>query len=178
MATNFGIAVTLAMLIATIGLREFLWVYPPTLLIAAAAGVWLFYVQHQFEDTYWARGANWNAHDAALYGSSHYHLPTVVRWFTANIGMHNVHHLSSRIPFYRLPEVLNDHRELGEFGRVTLLQSLRGVRLVLWDEERRRMVSLKELRSPIGVDSNRTTASRGVAAAGDRLQGEIQADAG
>jgi len=160
MATNFGIAVTLAMLIATIGLREFLWVYPPTLLIAAAAGVWLFYVQHQFEHTYWARGADWNARDAALHGSSHYHLPTVVRWFTANIGMHNVHHLSSRIPFYRLPEVLNDHRELGNVGRVTLIQSLRGVRLVLWDEERRRLVSLQELRSPTGVDSNRITGSQ------------------
>jgi omega-6 fatty acid desaturase (delta-12 desaturase) len=150
MATNFGIVAMLVMLIATIGLRPFLWVYPPTVLIAAAAGVWLFYVQHQFEDTYWARGADWNAHDAALYGSSHYHLPAIVRWFTANIGMHNVHHLSSRIPFYRLPEVLNDHRELGDVGRVTLLQSLRGVRLVLWDEERRRMVSLEQCRtSPV-----------------------------
>ena len=93
MATNFGIVAMLVMLIATIGLRPFLWIYPPTVLVAAAAGVWLFYVQHQFEGTYWARGAEWNAHDAALYGSSHYHLPTVVRWFTANIGMHNVHHL-------------------------------------------------------------------------------------
>ncbi len=92
--------------------------------------------------------------------------------------MHNVHHLSSRIPFYRLPEVLNDHRELGDVGRVTLLQSLRGVRLVLWDEEQRRLVSLEQLRSPTCVDSNRITASRGVAAAGDRLQGEIQADPG
>ena len=178
MATNFGIVAMLVMLIATIGLRPFLWIYPPTVLVAAAAGVWLFYVQHQFEGTYWARGAEWNAHDAALYGSSHYHLPTVVRWFTANIGMHNVHHLSSRIPFYRLPEVLNDHRELGDVGRVTLLQSLRGVRLVLWDEERRRLVSLEQLRSLGCVDWNRITDSLGVAAAGDRLQGEIQADAG
>ena len=162
MATNFGIVATLALLIATIGLRAFLWVYPPTVLLAAAAGVWLFYVQHQFEHTYWARGADWNAHDAALYGSSHYHLPTVLRWFTANIGMHNVHHLSSRIPFYRLTEVLNDHRELGDVGRVTLLESLRSVRLVLWDEERRRLVSLKQLRSPSQGDrqSAHTVLSR------------------
>jgi len=132
-------------------------------------------VQHQFEHTYWARGADWNARDAALHGSSHYHLPTVVRWFTANIGMHNVHHLSSRIPFYRLPEVLKDHRELGDVGRVTLLESLRSVRLVLWDEERRRLVSLDQLRSLACVDSNRITSSRGVATADGRLQGQADA---
>jgi omega-6 fatty acid desaturase (delta-12 desaturase) len=114
-------------------------------LIAAVAGVWLFYVQHQFENTHWARGESWNAHDAALYGSSHYDLPIVIRWFTANIGMHNVHHLSSRIPFYRLPEVVRDHQDLLAVGRVTLLQSLRGVRLVLWDEDERRLVSFKDL---------------------------------
>jgi omega-6 fatty acid desaturase (delta-12 desaturase) len=146
MGTNLGIVATLALLIAAVGLGPFLWIYVPTVLIATAAGVWLFYVQHQFEHTHWARGASWNAQDAALYGSSHYHLPSVIRWFTANIGMHNVHHLSSRIPFYRLPEVLADHHELRDVGRVTMLQSLRGVRLVLWDEKRRCLVSFEQLR--------------------------------
>src|SRR5688572_14090511 len=145
MGTNLGFMVAVALLVATLGFRPLLWVYVPTVLIAAVAGVWLFYVQHQFENTHWARGPSWSARDAALHGSSHYDLPRVLRWFTANIGMHHVHHLSSRIPFYRLPEVLRDHRELLSVGRVTVLQSLKGVRLVLWDEERRRLVSFKHV---------------------------------
>jgi omega-6 fatty acid desaturase (delta-12 desaturase) len=147
MATNLGIAAVLASLVATIGFQATLWVYVPVVLVAAAAGVWLFYVQHQFETTHWARGSSWNARDAALHGSSHYHLPPVIRWFTANIGMHSVHHLSSRIPIYRLPEVLRDHRDLLAVGRVTARQSLRCVRLALWDEEHGRLISFKELRS-------------------------------
>lgn len=150
MGTNLAIVIMLASLIETLGFRPFLWVYVPPVLIATAAGVWLFYVQHQFEDTYWAKGKRWNAHDASLYGSSHYQLPAVVRWFTANIGMHHVHHLSSRIPFYRLPEVLRDYGELVNVGRVTFLASIRGVRLALWDEERCRLVSFKQLRSGLG----------------------------
>jgi len=151
MGTNLGIVLTFASLVAAVGLRPLLWVYVPTVVIAAVTGVWLFYVQHQFENTHWARSARWDAHEAALYGSSHYDLPTVIRWFTANIGIHNVHHLSSRIPFYRLPEVLRDHQELRSVGRVTLLQSLRGVGLVLWDEEQRRLVSFKQLRAERGA---------------------------
>ena len=86
-------------------------------------------------------------HEAALHGSSHYDLPHVLRWFTANIGVHHVHHLCSRIPYYRLPGVLRDHPELGEVGRLTLMQSLGCVRLVLWDESRRRLISFGELRT-------------------------------
>src|SRR3546814_5414833 len=96
----------------------------PITLAAGIAGVWLFYVQHQFEDTYWARNAGWTAAEAALRGSSHYHLPGVLRWLTANIGIHHVHHLASRIPYYRLPRVLRDHPELAGPSRLTFLQSL------------------------------------------------------
>jgi acyl-lipid omega-6 desaturase (Delta-12 desaturase) len=77
----------------------------PITLLAGSIGVWLFYVQHQFEDTFWAHDEGWNFHEAALHGSSHYDLPSVLRWFTANIGVHHVHHLCSRIPYYRLPGV-------------------------------------------------------------------------
>ena len=84
---------------------------------------------------------------AALHGSSHYDLPRVLRWFTANIGIHHVHHLSSRIPYYRLPEVLRDRPELRDVGRLTLWQSFRAVRLVLWDEEKRRLISFREARA-------------------------------
>src|SRR5205807_7562058 len=84
-------------------------------------------------------------HEAALHGSSHYDLPAILRWFTANIGVHHVHHLCSRIPYYRLPRALRDHPELRGVSRLTLLQSFRCVRLVLWDEGRRRLISFREL---------------------------------
>ncbi len=147
MATNLGIALVAGLVIWAAGLVPFLLVHGPIVGLAAAAGVWLFYVQHQFETTHWAGERDWNAHEAALHGSSHYALPGVLRWFTGNIGVHHVHHLASRIPFYRLPEVLRDHPELAGIGRLTLWQSLKCVRLALWDEHGRRLISFKELRA-------------------------------
>jgi acyl-lipid omega-6 desaturase (Delta-12 desaturase) len=84
----------------------------PFTLIAGSIGVWLFYVQHQFDPTFWARNTEWTFQEPAPYGSSYYDLPAVLRWFTANIGVHYVHHLCSRIPYYRLPTTLRDHPEL------------------------------------------------------------------
>jgi omega-6 fatty acid desaturase (delta-12 desaturase) len=146
MATNFAIALVVATLIWLIGIGPFLLVHLPIILIAGAIGVWLFFVQHQFDPTFWAPEGEWTLHDAALYGSSHYDLPAVLHWFTANIGLHHVHHLCSRIPYYRLPKALRDHPELRGIGRLTILQSLGCVRLVLWDESERRLVSFRELR--------------------------------
>jgi omega-6 fatty acid desaturase (delta-12 desaturase) len=146
MATNAAIAIVAAAIIWLVGLGPFLLVQLPITLLAASIGVWLFYVQHQFEDTFWEHDRDWNFHEAALHGSSHYDLPGVLRWFTANIGVHHVHHLSSRIPYYRLPEALRDRPELRNVGRLTLLQSLDAVRLVLWDEDKRRLVSFAEAR--------------------------------
>jgi omega-6 fatty acid desaturase (delta-12 desaturase) len=128
------------------GIAPFLLVHVPIVLLASSIGVWLFYVQHQFETTFWIGGPGWTLHEAALHGSSHYDLPRVLRWFTANIGVHHVHHLSSRIPYYRLSQVLRDYPELGAIGRLTLVESLRCVRLVLWDESRRQLISFSELR--------------------------------
>ena len=125
MATNLGIAVVAFAMIWALGVVPFLLVHLSTALVAASVGVWLFYVQHQFEHTYWAPDTEWAHPDASLHGSSHYALPAVLRWFTANIGIHHVHHLNSRIPFYRLPEVLRNHPELGQIGRLTFWQSLR-----------------------------------------------------
>jgi acyl-lipid omega-6 desaturase (Delta-12 desaturase) len=147
MATNLAIALIVAGLIWLIGIKAFLLVHLPTMLLAAAAGVWLFYIQHQFEHTTWERDSEWNVHVAALHGSSHYDLPPLLRWFTANIGMHHVHHLCSRIPFYYLPHVLRDHPELRNVSRLTLLESLRCVRLVLWDDRQRRLISFQEFRA-------------------------------
>ena len=145
MATNFTIAATGAGLICCIGVGPFLLVELPTILLAGSIGVWLFYVQHQFEKTFWAHDGEWTFQQAALQGSSHYDLPQILRWFTANIGVHHVHHLCSRIPYYRLPRTLRDHPELRGVSRLTLLQSFRCVRLVLWDEGQRRLISFREI---------------------------------
>jgi omega-6 fatty acid desaturase (delta-12 desaturase) len=146
MSTNAAIALLVVAMMYLVGAGPFLLVQIPITLLAGAIGVWLFYVQHQFEDTYWARAEAWSLHDAAIHGSSHYHLPGILRWFTANIGIHHVHHLCGGIPFYRLPKILHDHPQLGSVGRLTLFESLRCVRLVLWDERSRRLISFRELR--------------------------------
>ena len=145
MATNVAIALVAATLIWFLGIKAVLLVHLPIMLLAASAGVWLFYVQHQFEHTSWETDDEWRRQEAALYGSSHYDLPEPLRWFTANIGVHHVHHLCSRIPYYRLPRVLRDHPQLAAIGRLTLLESVRCVRMVLWDEVRQRGISFRDM---------------------------------
>ncbi len=134
-------------LIWLFGLAPVLTVNLMTMLLAGAGGVWLFYVQHQFEGATWARNDQWNRDEAALSGSSHLDLPQPLRWFTGNIGIHHVHHLSSRIPFYHLPKVLKDHPELGEMSRLSLSDAFRCARLALWDEAAGRLVSFREARA-------------------------------
>ena len=146
MATNVAIALLATIVIWLVGLGPFLLVQIPIILLAASIGVWLFYVQHQFEATVWAQDTDWAVHEAALHGSSYYDLPMVLRWFTADIGVHHVHHLCSRIPFYHLNRVLEDHPQLREVGRLTLRDSLKCVRLVLWDATQQRLISFGELR--------------------------------
>jgi acyl-lipid omega-6 desaturase (Delta-12 desaturase) len=144
-ATNLAVTLMAGTFIWLVGLKTFLLIEIPIVALAASAGVWLFYVQHQFEETFWASGDAWNVHEAALHGSSHYDLPPLLQWFTANIGVHHVHHLCSRIPFYRLQRVLEIHPELASVGRLTLADSLHCVRLVLWDDLNRRLISFDEL---------------------------------
>ena len=151
LATNLGIAIPAALLIWAMGLVPFLAVQLPITLMAATAGVWLFYVQHQFEETHWSEGDEWKFQHAALHGSSHYDLPPVLRWFTGNIGIHHVHHLSSTVPFYRLPEVLREFPELHGLGRITIRQSFNCVKLVLWDESARRLVSFRDAAKSLGA---------------------------
>ncbi len=146
MGTNAGIAAMLALIVWLGGWQSLFLVFLPTTLLGASVGVWLFYVQHQFETTQWDQPEDWQMHDAALHGSSHYDLPPILRWFTANIGIHHVHHLYSRIPFYRLPEVLKDHEELVDCSRLTIRESIKCVGLNLWDEQNRRLVSFKAAR--------------------------------
>ncbi|PIB26099.1 fatty acid desaturase [Amylibacter kogurei] len=146
MGTNAGIVAVSAILIYFMGFKAFAFVFCLSTFFAAAMGIWLFYVQHQFEETHWDQPEDWDVHDAALYGSSHYVLPGPLRWMTGNIGVHHVHHLYARIPFYRLSEVIKDHPVLAEMKRLTLWESFSCVNLHLWDEKSRRMVRFAEAR--------------------------------
>ncbi len=147
LATNLAIAALLVLMAAVLGWRPFLSIHIPITIMAASMGVWLFYVQHQFEDTFWARPPDWSSHSAALQGSSYYDLPAPLRWLTANIGFHHLHHLSSRIPFYRLPAVLKELPELGQAHRLTVRESVNCVKLALWDEQSGRLVSFRQAKA-------------------------------
>jgi omega-6 fatty acid desaturase (delta-12 desaturase) len=143
LGTNLALAVVLAGLCWLVGWKELLLVQSPPLLLAGAVGIWLFYVQHQFEDAYWQTSDAWSFEDAALQGSSHLDLPRILRFFTGNIGLHHVHHLSARIPNYNLQAA----HEAGGLERVTTLSlrdGLRAVRLKLWDHDQRRLVTFRE----------------------------------
>lgn len=150
MLTNLGILGALVLIFLGGGLLPILLIFLPSTLMAATLGVWLFYVQHQFETTHWDAENEWQLHEAALHGSSHYVLPRWLGWLSANIGIHHVHHLYSRIPFYRLPEVLRDHGELAECNRMTVRESLSNARLHLWDEGSRRLLSFAQARKAGG----------------------------
>jgi omega-6 fatty acid desaturase (delta-12 desaturase) len=147
LGNNLGLALLIGLQVLLAGPLVTLAVHLPIVVIAASIGIWLFYVQHQFEGAWWARNDRWTLHEAALHGSSHLHLPAVLRWFTANIGAHHVHHLGSRIPFYRLPDVMEAPPQLKTMSRITLFEALRAARLSLWDEARGRMVSFREARA-------------------------------
>lgn len=144
MATNLAIVLVSALVIWGVGLVPFLLIHLPIVLLAGSAGIWLFYVQHQFEETHWSKPPEWQFQHAALHGASHYDLPPVLRWMSGNIGIHHVHHLASRVPFYRLSEVLRDHPELAAMSRITIMDSIRCVKLVLWDERNKKLVPLKD----------------------------------
>lgn len=130
------------------GLFPVLGTYLPVIIIASWIGNWLFFVQHQFEGAHWERDDAWNFHAAALRGSSYFKLPPILQWFSGNIGLHHVHHLSSRVPNYHLQACLDSAPELHGLAKViTLRESLGCWRLALWDERRRELVSFQEVRS-------------------------------
>ncbi len=144
--TNLGVALLYGGLIWAVGWKIFVMIQIPTVLVGASIGVWMFYVQHQFDETHWSRTGEWDREHAALEGSSYYDLPKWLMWVTGNIGVHHVHHLSARIPFYQLPRILRAHPELKSVGRLTFVQSLKCVKLALWNEKEKRMVSFRHAR--------------------------------
>ncbi len=147
MGTNISIAAVISIIAYFVGFGSFVAVQLPITIVAASIGVWMFYVQHQFERTSWEGEEKWEMYEAALKGSSHYDLPGPLRWMTANIGVHHIHHLASRIPFYRLHDVMRDYPELANIRRLTLWQSLSCIKLRLWDEDSKRMVTFAQARA-------------------------------
>lgn len=138
--TDVGLLAVVMLAGTLLGFRALLLVQLPITLLSTVFGVWLFYVQHQFEPTYWEHDERWAYDAAALQGSSYYRLPKLLQWATGNIGLHHIHHLHPRIPNYRLQRVLDEHPELREVPTLTLAGSLRCVSLTLWDERQRRLV--------------------------------------
>ena len=145
--TNLAVAGIVALAWKVIGIERFLLVQLPITIIGSSMGIWLFYIQHQFEDTYWRNTPEWDFHRAGIEGSSLYDLPSILHWFTGNIGFHHIHHLASRIPNYRLKECFRKVPEVHGVTRLTLWQSLRSARLHLWDEESRKLVGFSFLRT-------------------------------
>lgn len=142
--TNLAIAGMVAAASVLIGLEAVLLIYLPVIVIAGSVGFWLFYVQHQFERTYWEHTPQWDYTLAAMHGSSYYKLPRVLQWFTGNIGFHHIHHLSPRIPNYNLQACHDENPLLQRVVHLTPINSLQTVWLVLWDEEQRRLVTFRE----------------------------------
>jgi omega-6 fatty acid desaturase (delta-12 desaturase) len=130
-----------------VGWKDFLIVWGPSAMLAGSIGIWLFYVQHQFEAAYWRHSDDWSYTDAALRGSSYLRLPGVLQFFTGNIGLHHVHHLNARIPNYNLQRAHDETPALRDVPTLSLLDGLRAVRLKLWDEERGRLVTFTQARA-------------------------------
>lgn len=145
--TNLGILILAALTIWAIGLKSFLLLWFPITYIATTVGVWFFFVQHQYEDAYWASDEDWSYVDAALKGSSYYKLPRILQWFSGNIGFHHIHHLSPRIPNYKLEETYNADPLFRDVNELTLRSSFATLSLGLWDEKEQRLISFREAHS-------------------------------
>ena len=147
--TNLGIVLVAAVMSSVFGLKAYLALQLITVMVGGSAGLWLFYVQHQFEDVQWERGEDWDYGEAALKGSSFYKLPRVLQWFSGNIGFHHIHHLSPSIPNYRLEKCHQSEPLFQSVKPVTFFSSLKSLTFKLWDERRQKLVgygAVKELR--------------------------------
>jgi len=144
-ATDLALLGVIAAMSALIGLKAYVLIQFPIMVLAGMSGVWLFYVQHQFAGTYWERHERWDFATAALQGASYYKLPRLLQWFSGNIGFHHIHHLSPKIPNYKLQACFDASPLLQQVKPLTLLSSLKSLGLHLWDEERRQLVGFGQL---------------------------------
>ena len=143
--TDAALAAILCAAYLTIGIKAYLLIQVPVMILGGAGGFWLFYVQHQFDPTYWARSEEWGSMEAALQGSSWYRLPKVLQWISGNIGFHHVHHLRPRIPNYNLQRCLRETPELQLPDPLYLWRSLKSVNLKVWDEKEKILLSFRQL---------------------------------
>jgi omega-6 fatty acid desaturase (delta-12 desaturase) len=150
-SANIGIAILVLGFSLWIGWRAVFLVYFPAMYIAAAAGIWLFYVQHQFEGTYWKDHGDWDYATAAIRGSSYFKLPAVLDWFTGSIGLHHIHHLGPRIPNYRLKHCHDENPMFHDVTVLTIRKSIRTLRLSLWDEQREQLVSFRDVKRQLSA---------------------------
>jgi omega-6 fatty acid desaturase (delta-12 desaturase) len=144
--SNIALATLVTVMWLTVGIDRFLLVQLPITLLAGSIGVYLFYVQHQYEDTYWRYKEAWNYFAAGLEGASHLRMPKVLQWCTANIGLHHIHHVSARIPNYHLQRAYDAIPELRQVTQLRLAESVKTLRLTLWDEDAKKLVGFRELR--------------------------------
>ncbi len=144
--TNIALVALSALFIMTFGWKVVFLIYFPAYYLAAAGGIYLFYVQHQFEEAYWERGREWDYATAAVTGSSHLQMPAILHWFTGHIGLHHVHHLGPKIPNYRLKAAHEENAVFQVAPVLTLATAFKTLRLTLWDEKRGRMIGFRELR--------------------------------
>ena len=162
--TNLSLATVIGVLCWLLGWERFLLVEMPSALLAGSIGVWLFFVQHQFEEAYWQNSNSWSYDEAALKGSSHLRLPKVLQFFTGNIGLHHVHHLSTRVPNYNLQRAHDANPVFGQVPTLSLWDGIRSVRLKLWDEQHGRLVTFRQARAyrietaPARADSSAATS--------------------
>lgn len=163
--TNLAIVVIAVLMTWIIGLKAYLSIQLPILFLSHMVGIWLFYLQHQFEGVYWARGDTWNHLKASIQGGSYYRLPAVLRWFTGNIGFHHVHHLNALIPNYQLSKCHQQIPVLRKTSAIGFWSGFKSLRFRLWDEERRSLVSFRSLKSITGCNTGSSQTD-----AGDSLQ--------
>jgi len=141
--TNAALAIIILVASLTIGFKAYALIQFPVIFFAGVIGVWLFYIQHQFEGVYWSRNDRWDPIKASLHGSSYYKLPKVLQWFTGNIGLHHIHHLRARIPNYNLQRAYDDTKSYLDVEPLTIRKSITCLRLKLWDEKGQKLVGFK-----------------------------------
>jgi acyl-lipid omega-6 desaturase (Delta-12 desaturase) len=145
-ATNIIMLIAAAIACYFIGWQAFLLIQLPVMIIASAGGIYLFYLQHQYDEVYWCRNEDWDYQKMAMHGSSFFKLPAVLRWFTGNIGFHHIHHLGPTIPNYNLPKCHEENSIFQEVKPITFFQSFKSLGIRFWDEASQRAIGLRELK--------------------------------
>ena len=155
---NFSLLIWCLTMSAIFGVLPFIVIQVTMMAVAGTCGIWLFYVQHQFEDTYWAQGEDWDFTAAAMEGSSYYKLPKIMQWFSGNIGFHHIHHLNAMIPNYNLERCHRSDPYFQVAPELNLISSLKSLKFRLWDEDNNKMIGFRELKRQLAMEELRDAA--------------------